>query len=399
MGNKKYAVWWFFGGELKEQEEWLTNLASQGWHLKSITAGVIATFVEGDERKVRYRCEVADRISSDQIELYRQGGWEYVDTRGRVHIFRAPEDASIPELHTDPIEQSRTLLTLVHNLLFGVILLLALWTISLSAVVRSGTLILRVILEFQWTTVLKLAVAVYLVVQGILGAAHVYGVVRRLRRGSLVTTSGGYQRTMSVRKTTASIIMTLFVLAVAGDIGFFLARQRATSFPPVPESILPVVKLGDFLEYAGYHDYEPHTDDISVGVLNHYRLRSSLLAPAQHELYQTMRVPSVLPAEDYYQRLYLTRYDTRHPALAQALAQHLVRVGYHWGMPVPWSEPDFTEYYAHPDGVTSWSTNWEQGGASVILRGNTVVYVMYHGAEPLDRLIELITIRLRSEGE
>lgn len=395
MSTKKYAVWWFSGWELIEQAEWLEDLAQKGWHLKSITAGFIATFVKGEAQNTRYRCEVADRIADEQIELYGLAGWNYVDTRGRVHIFCAADSADIPEIHTDLNEQSRTLLTLVHNLAFGIFLFLFLSTMNISAALRSGTFALRMILEWQWTTVLKLSLVAYLLVQSVIGGVHVYRNIRRLRRGLPITQGAGYCRVMNMRRNSAILIMLIWATSVIGDIGFASTRHQALSFPSVPEESLPVVKLGEFLEYVGYDNYESfgneeYTDWAAGDPTNYYRFSSSFLAPDHHELYQTLRVETPA-AEHEKHHLEIARYDTRYPTIARLLAEQLSRKGLYRDMPIPEMPPSFTELYSNLDAV--WLHRQDHIGLAVLLSGKTVFYIRYYGSESIDMLIDLINAK------
>ena len=83
-------------------EIYLEEMDHQGYHLDA--AGKFLFYFDRTEpRDMRYRVEYwKGELPDDLVALYRDCGWEYVaETQRNIHIFRAPADIDIPELHTD----------------------------------------------------------------------------------------------------------------------------------------------------------------------------------------------------------------------------------------------------------------------------------------------------------
>ena len=103
---------------IDQMESWLTDMAAEGLFLVSIGA-CFAQFRRGGARNVRYRIDVLSReLTTDELVLYDSCGWHWVLTKeesrifgGNIefYVFQADEDATVPELHTDPMEQANSL--------------------------------------------------------------------------------------------------------------------------------------------------------------------------------------------------------------------------------------------------------------------------------------------------
>lgn len=82
-------------------ETYLSEMEAEGLRLAKAT-GWFLYFEKTAPRRMRYRVEYIRHPSEELLTLYADCGWEYVaETNREVQIFRAPEDAEIPEIHTD----------------------------------------------------------------------------------------------------------------------------------------------------------------------------------------------------------------------------------------------------------------------------------------------------------
>ena len=98
--------------DVERIESWLTDMASQGFHLMKEPAfmGFFA-FEKGTGAEVRYRLEPKQKLSDgkkpdwEQRAMFRDYGWEFVTDYSLFYIYRAlsPEAA---ELNTDPKVQA-----------------------------------------------------------------------------------------------------------------------------------------------------------------------------------------------------------------------------------------------------------------------------------------------------
>lgn len=94
---------------LGRNESWFSDMAEKGLYLRRI-GPVFASFEKGDPQKIKYRIDVISTApTEEQLEIYRESGWQLAASRKELYIFFSPEGANAPELHTDPMEQSYTL--------------------------------------------------------------------------------------------------------------------------------------------------------------------------------------------------------------------------------------------------------------------------------------------------
>lgn len=95
--------------DIKEIENWLEEMAAEGWFLKE--AGSYAWFFEaGEPENVRYRIDPATekkgKLNQEKRLDYEEMGWRYIATQQRFyHIFMS-DDPETEELHTDAVVES-----------------------------------------------------------------------------------------------------------------------------------------------------------------------------------------------------------------------------------------------------------------------------------------------------
>lgn len=91
-------------GNPAAMEGYFEKMEARGLRLDGLGSW-LAYFEKSTPRAMRYRLEYfhLDEGDYDRIWLYADCGWEHVDSIGAdIHIFRAPADTGLPELHTDP---------------------------------------------------------------------------------------------------------------------------------------------------------------------------------------------------------------------------------------------------------------------------------------------------------
>ena len=98
-----------------ETEKYYSDMAAKGWEL--VNRGItFSRFQKAEPKKMRYRVEVVNlksledgHLPEEQVAVYEDCGWEYVVSRGFLHIFRAPEGSDAPEFYLEPEQQAATL--------------------------------------------------------------------------------------------------------------------------------------------------------------------------------------------------------------------------------------------------------------------------------------------------
>ena len=99
--------------DLKALEENFTEMAAEGWYIRSIRSGIFE-YEKKEPAKLRYCVEIvptADRNTNrinqktaEYIELCGQSGWEFVCNSAEVYVF-VSADESIPVITTDGNEK------------------------------------------------------------------------------------------------------------------------------------------------------------------------------------------------------------------------------------------------------------------------------------------------------
>lgn len=124
--NRKYAVH-PKDFEIGETEKFYSDMAAKGWALTK--RGVsLSRFEKAQPQKMRYRIEVISAkaledvaMPEEQLAVYEDCGWEYVDGRNFIHVFRAPEGSEAPEFYMEPAQQAETLKGLKRHYMTSVL--------------------------------------------------------------------------------------------------------------------------------------------------------------------------------------------------------------------------------------------------------------------------------------
>ncbi len=388
MSNKLRRIWPFRDWELEQQQAWLADMASQGWHLSGLRP--LATFVKGEPVRMRYRCDVSANEDTEQIALYEAAGWEYVGRRGSVQIFRAPNDTSIPEIYTDQSEQAATL-RLLNRDLWGSLLAPAVWLVAVvGGWLSSPEFVTGMLLDIGWLHATGYLLLVYITLQSLRGLVHLTRLRSKLMRGlGLRDNNKPYQSLLRRRQVLIPIVLLTAVLILGVQIYGRFSGVRNPSFPPIPSQELSIARLGDLLRQAGYEQF-CHSGQASWlyqraggDVLNYYRKQSSLLVPLQEELREKMEVDGYPDQSAFSPMMTTARYVARTPAIARLLAEGLAA-----------RKPDVFQLGQLPPAVLQgsdgfWLRSEDDVHGFIVLKGNQVIDVYYQGLEPLEQVLEL----------
>ena len=100
----------FFAWNDDKEEAWLSKMAREGWHLKSLGFPGSYIFTSGEPREDVYRLDyIINRKDYQQyLQLFRDAGWEHVAELGGWQYFKTPNQASkVPEIYTDNASKSQ----------------------------------------------------------------------------------------------------------------------------------------------------------------------------------------------------------------------------------------------------------------------------------------------------
>lgn len=133
--------------ELGENEKFYSDMEARGWRLVK-RGGRLSKFVSVEPSRARYRIEAfysgfleEPGLSEGQLAVFEDCGWEHIDSRGFLHIFRAPQGSDAPEFYADPRQQAATLRGVRRNLWWSIAAaaaIVALCFISILSFSRGG---------------------------------------------------------------------------------------------------------------------------------------------------------------------------------------------------------------------------------------------------------------------
>jgi hypothetical protein len=115
----KRITHWFWAWDDEKEEAWLSKMAKEGLHLKSIGAICFYDFEVGEPRNDVYRLDyILDRKDYPAyLQLFRDAGWEHIGEMGGWQYFRThAQDSQVPEIYTDKdskaLKYQRVIITL-----------------------------------------------------------------------------------------------------------------------------------------------------------------------------------------------------------------------------------------------------------------------------------------------
>lgn len=318
----KRKIIWLDEWNVREQEAWFSDMALEGWKLIKLGA-VFATFEESDPREVTYRGDIFNLDShSDQhrIELYRKSGWEFVDSRRHIQIFRESEDGEVSEVYATPAERAETLSLLqkkIKNRAWIAIIssiVMILLNYSTLRIDPAGNYLRDDLIPPISSIIIYIFVAIHMII----GTIHMRKLIKQLK---LAEADDGYTnyRWKVNRKKLFSISGAIIIgsSAVLAIIAISKTNERDW-YIEIPQGDLPVVQLSDIMNEA---KYERVTIPEDYGLYdNGYKGNSSILVPQQYELHESVFVDG-----NDTDRLTITSYlyEGKSEWIAQRLAQVL----------------------------------------------------------------------------
>lgn len=175
--------------DLDRNESWFSDMAEKGLFVDHFTRWSV-WFKRGRPQKTRYRMDILSRaLTEDELALYDSSGWHFAALHTEegfrkdicYYVFQTDENAGVPELHTDPVEQAKSLKRLHGKFRRDVFLTLVL----LAVVVWDVTNPRRPELMFELLVTGEQPIRIYWVLFGLLemvNSLRSWLNIRRLRR-------------------------------------------------------------------------------------------------------------------------------------------------------------------------------------------------------------------------
>ncbi len=248
--------------DLDRNESWFSDMAEQGLFIDHFGA-CFAYFRKGTPRKTRYRIDVLSRkLTEDELALYDSCGWHFVVMEIENHwtpvyfyVYQTDENATIPELHTDPMEQAESLRRLHRGGMWDLCLSVALllfWSWSslqrhLYAQHQFDFLINGDATYVYWTLF-----SCFAVVEGLRRWRNVRRLYKRLAGGTPLDHHADYRAAHRFYALTAYLKPLLWALAMVTLLAQ-LAFSALDGTRPLPEGTpdFPAVRLAELRDMSG----------------------------------------------------------------------------------------------------------------------------------------------------
>ncbi|SEN98107.1 Protein of unknown function [Mesobacillus persicus] len=367
-----------------EHESWFKDLAAQGLHLKKM--GIhFAQFVKGEPKNMRYRIDVSikKKISPEQIQLYKESGWEYVTRFQFFHVFSSPAELDAPELHTDPAEQAYTLKELdkklTMNAVFIAVAMVAIIGMMFSIWFLDGTpTFVMIDGGIMQQTILSFFIG-YLAYTSFQASRSIRALRKDLVEGKPINHHASWKKNYSFLFT--------FIVGLSAIIPFVQLAKMETNTLPEGDIDLPIVRLADVEQNPELIRGKPSYMSDNVDWGNRYSYDWSPLAPVQYETDETGVVPGEMWKDgsgEYSPSLTTRVFQLRFQSMADSLVSDLIkRYGF------PFSQEDFVET-KHPSFDQLIVHEEEHRKDVIAAKGKAVIHVQYFGYADIDSVIKNI---------
>lgn len=393
--------------QIGETESWLSDMAEEGLFLKKLGYR-FAKFEKRLPKKMRYRLDYSsDSMPKEQISAYAESGWKFCCSRSKFYIFSSPEDCSIPELHTDAIEQGYSLKALDKYLyktcIFVFLFFLLILYLNYSTIAAHGTYLLNLlppsILMNLFFMVPFEALLVYISIREYVSISKLK---KSLLEGNPINHKAPWQHSQFFNpKVELGISLSYTLILLFLLITVNINSTGIQSIPKAPSS-LPIVMLSEIEEtpYINWYDDQLTEEDLTHWYISEW----SPLSPIHYSSYETGVVQEISTNSEktidkmssngtsvYAPLIRNELYQVRFKGMVNNVLLDLTKAqSYSDDMNTSSSviskieNRDFDLLYASEDKTKIFAS-----------RGRGIIYVNYSGEADFDRILEVISEKLK----
>lgn len=236
-----------------ETEKYYSDMSEKGWEL--VKRGItLSRFQKTEPKKMRYRVEVVNlksledgHLPEEQVAVYEDCGWEYVISRGYLHIFRAPEGNDAPEFYLEPEQQAATLKGLRKQYCSSLMapFIIVAFHAFMAALVGglfngrwAAQLYRGLIEETAWVTGFCLFL-LWAVFSDLWGFIYISRLYRRMKKGIPLDHAPRSRKLIIIPR----IISLLLLICILGCVGYDYINDERYAMPDVSEG--PYILLSD----------------------------------------------------------------------------------------------------------------------------------------------------------
>jgi hypothetical protein len=306
--------WWFTNDQCQLAEKWLTDLAMEGWRLKSV-GFYTAVFKSCEPDTIQYKCintELRGYLELDMLKAkFAAAGWQYIDYKGDVQTFCSPKGIEPPagyaNTEKDMPDQKKQRNQLIKQLLFY-ICILAVMAVPGYFLHLNSSFMVDSLLISSADMITVLLIAVWLVVCTTRTIFRIISLPGRKDKSRLQHKEETVERVIRRARRDSMLIVVL----VVSIFSVRLAEIVTTSVTSPLSAPMAVIQIADI------DGRSVKTDEVKAPVY----YSASLLCPYQVELYDS-KDESKENGASY--NLDYRAYRALEPDLAALLADLLVK--------------------------------------------------------------------------
>lgn len=111
---------WFWAWQDEAEEDWLSEMSAQGYHMQTSHGLGLYTFTRGEPADYTYRLDylaASKQEAETYYQLFADAGWEFIGAMAGWQYFRIPTPpGETPEIYSDPQSKVRKYERLVGTL-------------------------------------------------------------------------------------------------------------------------------------------------------------------------------------------------------------------------------------------------------------------------------------------
>lgn len=372
--------------DIGKSESYFSYMASKGLHLKGFSS-IFVNFTKGEPSKTKYRIDIlSKKPSTEQLEVYKECGWDYVARNGIFYVFSSPENSNAPELHTDLLEQSFTLdnlnKILKKNMFIISIAIILMLAMILKLFFFSKEPYLSLVSGIIISPLIFVIIYLFILYSTIFNYTYVKKVKRNLISGIPINHQENWKRHSLVNKIFSTLIISIALISVVIPITEMVKKDKFTLSET--KNNLPVIRLSDIEENPNLQRISKFRDDLDF--YNSVIYKWSFLAPTYYDIVESGIVENELwddKSGTYSPGIHTVYYKLSLKGMANGLVKDLIS-RYH--LPVePVLKKENTNfdrlYYSTRNSSKEIFASWE----------NNVIYIRYYGNADIDHLIKLLS--------
>jgi len=272
-------------------ESWLSDMSSKGLHLDKLGRNFVK-FNKGEPTNMYYRIEVGlnkNELSNEQLETYKQYGWNHVDNHDKFHVFSSPYEVNTCELHLLTDDHASMLKPFYKKLILnmlGTLAIILFWFIILPEFLSEN--FYSKLLTMTGIDLLSILTLLYAFLRLISETISIARLRKSLLQGTPIDHHASWKLSHCGSLISTGLFMALCIILVCSSL-WNLYSDDFISTPNTTPSI-PIVSLMD-IESNPKYTTKSTSENNDANFENSYSHSTTVFAPAIYETYEHGYIP------------------------------------------------------------------------------------------------------------